>query len=465
MFQWIVVIATFFGSLIFANLIRPRNRLVIMPIAFAFDLLALSVLPSIGGVFHALYIFGKFVIWMLLLNGMPRIDLSNNPSWKSFLIFYSYMYVAGFFGLYVLEMSAQYINILLTAFGVGYFLSSWCCRTEGSVQKLLVATTLACVVVVVHQYFLGGFSASTLDDSGRQMLLDEATGKLATSTGVNGLALIMDVLLPFSLLAGLSPMNIRCPAWIRIAGMASFILIGLVIVRTGSRNGAFGLVPCFIYFLSSTRNANAKARRLFIGVVAGMIIVFGSLFMMRNVGYIRAFDIMANEQMGYASRGDVMTSGRLSLYERLFKEMSPLQVVVGAGYNTADAATFVSKNVAEGDREYMLAHRTRVGPGNMHSMYMTVFFRSGVVGSLLFFAFILKTIKEARRMGGRGRLALMFLSIWLLTGLGESAGMTSGSTSILAGFAMGLLGRKQIRNPELWDEPLIVSNYITWHLK
>lgn len=458
MFQWVVIIFTLIGSFVLSDAIKGQKRFNLTPFAFASFLFMIVVLPGLKSVWHVPYICGKFLLAMFLLNGLPRIDRVYNASWKSFLLFYAYMYAIGFTGLYVLEMSSQYLQVLLLGFGVGFFLAAWCCRTEGSMRRVIAAVVTLALVVIVKNIFDGSFSSEMLDDQGRLMLYSDLTGEFGSSTEVNGIALDMDLLLPFTLLAMLSPMRIRIPFWLKTLGYAAFIGICLVIIRTGSRNGALGILPCLIYFVAPSPNESIRIKRI-ISIIAAMacLAVFVMVSMkgaetVRSVNYLVNYKAaMANNEQYFENKGDALTSGRFLLYRHVLESMTPLQIVFGAGYGMAEQATFVSKNVAVEEREYLLAHRTRVGAGNMHSVFMTVFFRTGIIGSMLFFIFVAKVFAEGRKMGGRGRMALLFFSIWLMTGLGESSGMTAARTSILAGFAMGLLGHVRITNSELMD--------------
>lgn len=85
---------------------------------------------------------------------------------------------------------------------------------------------------------------------------------------------------------------------------------------------------------------------------------------------------------------------------------------------------------------------------NYHSMLVTIFIRTGYIGSLLYLIFFIKLIRQALRCGDRGKMALLLLGCWLLPGLGESWPM-GGGLAILAGFGMGLVSNRPVTNSEL----------------
>ena len=97
---------------------------------------------------------------------------------------------------------------------------------------------------------------------------------------------------------------------------------------------------------------------------------------------------------------------------------------------------------------------TRFRGANAHSIYMTIFYRTGFMGIMLFAIFVFVFFAQAKRMGFRGNMAKFFMLCFLLTGVGESWGMNGGATAILAGFAMGLLSRRPATNSEFHEMPM-----------
>ena len=122
--------------------------------------------------------------------------------------------------------------------------------------------------------------------------------------------------------------------------------------------------------------------------------------------------------------------------------MTPLQKAFGAGFS-------LEKQDYTFDKETGTYVRViRPVSINYHSMLVTIFIRTGYVGSLLYLIFFIKLIRQALRSGDRGKIALLLLGCWLLPGLGESWPM-GGGLAILAGFAMGLVSNRPVTNPEL----------------
>ncbi len=91
---------------------------------------------------------------------------------------------------------------------------------------------------------------------------------------------------------------------------------------------------------------------------------------------------------------------------------------------------------------------------NAHSIFMTIFYRTGIVGMMLFVIFVFVFFAQAKQMGFRGKIAKFFMLCFLLTGVGESWGMNGGATAILAGFAIGLLPRRPATNSEFHEMPM-----------
>jgi len=131
------------------------------------------------------------------------------------------------------------------------------------------------------------------------------------------------------------------------------------------------------------------------------------------------------------------------MYKRIIGEMTPMQKIFGRGL------------VSVTGKYYHEAYgRSRSLSGNDHSGYVSIFARSGFVGSFLFAIFVINFFLTARRCGDRGRLAIFLLMMWAVGCIGESWGMNGGRTAILAGMGIGLVTRRRIVNTELWDANL-----------
>ena len=164
------------------------------------------------------------------------------------------------------------------------------------------------------------------------------------------------------------------------------------------------------------------------------------ILMMKGAETIRFVNLSGAGQEGYGDKGDMMTSGRVSMWKRNIETMSPLQIAVGRGMAKYSYSDDVNERRAG-----------RVTAGNAHSMIMTVLYNSGIAGLVLFLAFLSVSAARGLKMGDRGRMALLFIGTWLFSGLAESWGMVGGSSALLCGFGIGLLSHRVARNSE-FDE-------------
>lgn len=443
MFQWTVLAVTVLGSLAFRRVFSHRQRLWIMPFCLAYMFWLKATVGSIGGVLHFAATSFNFVIVMFLCNGFFRPDTRNNPVWKSFMVFWMYMFAIVFTGFFPLQGACGYLTEFVTTFAAGYFLAMWICRTEGSLKNVLIAVLCAALLAIAYSLQHGGLDASLLDEQGRAgldvSLLDEGVDQ-----NVNHVALSMTCFLPFLLVLMLKGYRGMFVKSARILAGFAFVVVTLIVIRTGSRNGALAFVPCVWYFFHATKRRGGKFAKLMIGVCVLISVMVGVAVVMRGSDHLRAFNFSISSGYGDTAL-ERLSTGRTHIYENVWHAMSPMERVFGRGAALWDK--FYDTETGE------VIKVTKVNTGNLHSMYVVIFLRSGFVGSFLFLSFLMTVIRWGFRLGDRGKMALLFIGLWLATGVGEGWGMIGGTSAVLAGIGMGFLTRKQILNSEISGIP------------
>ena len=439
MFDIVVFVATLIGSVIFAKSLSASARNVMVPLALAYYLLVIVVIGAVGtsGLVHFLFTSMNFVPVMIMCDGLNAKEWHGNAAWKAFVFFYVYMTIIGLTGYLPMSCTMFYLQSFLNTFAAGYFVARWVCRTEGGLRKLVVPLIGVAIVAIIYYVQNQRLLSNELDVYGRMDVSELIDDDHVVN--VNGIALRIDAILPFLLLAFF---YVRKYLFVKYVALASAIILGLLLVRTGSRNGTLVLLPCIWYFLHASVRGRLKMKYVVALIIVGVIFTVGVLFTNKGVNIIRAFDFSGESQMGIEySAMDRISTGRWSMYQQGLSYMSPTAKIFGKGGMN-------SLYSSKGERI------VRFRGANAHSIYMTIFYRSGLVGILLFVIFLCVFFAEAKKMGFRGNMAKFFMLCYLLTGIGESWGMNGGATAILAGFAIGLISRRPATNSEFGEIPL-----------
>lgn len=446
MFDWIVIITTIIGSLLLSRVFNSKQKMWLVPFCIMYSMGLVTTAGSIGGFAHFMFTVWNFVVVMVLCNGFPSSDWKGNPVWKAFLFFGVYMFIIVFTGYFPIIGACRYINEFVTTFAAGYFLSCWMCKNPNALNRVQVFVLIAAWFAIIYAIRHGGLNPALLDASGRAAL-DSDSLEEGVTQNVNHTALTLSCLLPFLVTLMLKPAEKIGESFVKWAASAAFVIIVLMIIRTGSRNGALAFIPCIWYFFNASKKKGRLAVQIFLAVFIFAAIAVGLKLVMRNASSIRAFDFLGQSGAEiYETAGDALTSGRISMYKSNLDNMSVIEKLVGKGFMMSD-------NVWSFDRKTGLYVKNRkLTSGNAHSMYMTVFYRSGFIGVFLFVVFLVKAIRQGLRLGNRGRIGLVFLGVWLMTGVGEAWGMIGGHSAILAGIAMGLFTNNVVQNPELMTE-------------
>lgn len=440
MFDIVVFVATLVGSAIFRQLLSPRARNIMVPLALAYNFLVVVVIGSIGGksgIIHFAFTSLNFFPVMIMCDGLNSVEWRGNPAWKAFVIFYAYMTLIALTGYLPMSCTMFYLQSFLNTFAAGYFVARWVCRTEGGLRKLVVPLIVVSCLAVLYYVRNQGLLSGELDKYGRmdvsELIDDEHM------INVNGIALRICAIVPFILVAFL---QFKKSPIFKYMALFSMILLGLLLVRTGSRNGALVLLPIVWYFLHASGVGRIRAKYVVILFVVGVVFLVGVFFTNKGAKVIRAFDLIGRSQDEIYNTGlDKMSTGRWSMYANNLRRLSSAEMIFGKG-------GMLSLYSSKGERI------VRFRGANAHSIYMTIFYRSGLVGILLFVIFLCVFFAEAKKMGFRGNMAKFFMLCYLLTGIGESWGINGGATAILAGFAIGLISRRPATNSEFGEIPL-----------
>lgn len=378
---------------------------------------------------HAILGILNYVLYAILCDGFGIGRRNQNPSWIAVITLWMYMIISAFWGKYCVDGFIYWLNIFLTTFCSGYFMSLWLLRTPGGLRRLSLPMVLLSFVTVVLYARHGGMAQ--VEAGVNRAAFDMETMAEDVVFNLNAVAIYMILLLVFMEIIYMRTPLSKKENMLKYAALCVAVPLTLIMIRAGSRAGALCLVPLSLYFLFSTGNGKKQVRRIVLFAVGFIIVAVGTKFMMRGADYLRAFS-MRNDSgdAQYATAADQMTTGRTTMWMNHLSEMTAMQLIGGHGLIKRDEITH------------------RVAAGNAHSMYMTIMYNSGLIGVLLLLVAVFTAFKESRRTGDRGRMALMFISIWLIHGIGESWGMTGGGTAILGGIGFGLLSRCQIRNFE-----------------
>ena len=424
-----LILLTFFWR----NLAPARVRSVAVPWAFAILIMNVACASFYWGPIRAAYVLMNYSAYIIMLDGFDFDRKRNNPAWTAFLVFWGYMIISGLFGYYKLGAMFYWTNIFLTTFCCGYFTARWVLRNENGLGKLLFS--MACVSCITMFLYAkhGSFSAIEVGTEGRAGF-DMDTLAEGVKSNVNYTAMVMLNFIPFLIIGLLRTIREKKDRLVKWMSAGALLLSGLVLVRTGARNGAVGLLPSVWYFLFSTTNRVKRRKRIGIFIMVTIVFVPSVIITMKGAESIRFVRLSGMGERFGGTKSDDITSGRMSMWMNNLKDMTPIQIMVGHGL-------FKNGKSEEG----------KLTAGNAHSIYMTVLYNSGIVGLLLLVIFFSISFRRGMKMGDRGRIALLMIGTWLFVGTGESWGMIGGATALLGGFGIGLLSHRVAENSEFGE--------------
>jgi O-antigen ligase len=281
----------------------------------------------------------------------------------------------------------------------------------------------------------GGISAVDASVQGGRATFDAETLYEDAPINENYTALAMLCYIPVLLVSLFQTVRTQKEKLLKILSFALLGFTVLVLVRTGSRNGTVGFLPSLWYCLFSTTNRMKRRKRLFLLVLATIIFVPVVSYTMRGADKLRIFDFSTESDSRNVSKENVLTSGRFEIWSMHVEEMDVVDRLVGRGFRRKD-----------------LNRLGRVSVGNAHCAYMTVFYNSGFVGIILLLCFMIASVSLGFKLRDRGRIALLFIGTWFMSGVAESLPIQGGVSGVLAGFGMGLLCRNPTNSELMTDQ-------------
>lgn len=368
---------------------------------------------------HLLLILIYYLSIGFLFNGFKVKSLWKNKAFWAFVPLMLYQFLAFRWGMFSKQCAFQWLYVIMYSYAPGYCIASWMMEREDGMARLL--KPMACAITALGFVFVlfgalsGGFSS------------DERTALGSTYGGdalnVNSIALIMDfvlvwiaIFLPMAFQTSLARAK-RLSVLLKLTFAFGSFLVVIVLLKTGSRNGALALVPIFYYMVFCFKGMSFSKKfgigTLFAVALVGFVLASGSSFTK-----LRIFDYNA----GYT--GDI-TNGRRMYHQRWIDNLIDNEKMWGIGALTGSY-----------DSEYP-------GMANGHSVYFQIFIQTGYVGSTLFiiamlFMFMMfNGVRSADGVNWKWLGRVLFFA-WILTGVAESVNYISDMPSPKIGFAIAM---------------------------
>ena len=365
--MWILTILCITLSILWRQMAPERIRSLWKPWALAVFMLNVSCAQFYIGVIHAMLALMNYAAWIICCDGFGIGVRNRNRVWSSFLLFWGYLMISSFMGYHPFQGMASLLNALIASYCVGYCLSQWVCRSEGSLRRINYA--IACASIIMGYLYLKHGAFMSMEVAGvSRMNFDMETLDQDVKSNVNYTALCMCTVLPFLLVSVMTVAHTRFEKIVRAISAIGLIMCTMVVFRTGSRSAGLALLPLAWYFFFSTKNKLKKRKRRAMFIVVGILSACAVAWTMRGASEIRLFKMFGNSESGYRLTADEISSGRIGWWIDEYKHMTPAQVVLGRGF-----------------KETALKERGRVSLSNYHSIYMFVFIQSGLLGLLRYY--------------------------------------------------------------------------------
>lgn len=435
---FIVFIFTF----VFRFIVRPNTREIFTPWIFAVYVFAACAYRFVMNpkIVHLLLILIYYLSIAFLLNGFKIKTLGRNKAFLMFIPFVAYQFFAFRWGMDTKACFYQWLYVIMYSYAPGYCIASWAMERENGMVRLLkpVATAIALlgIVFIFFGAFSGGFAAD------ERVALGSSYG--GDGLNVNSIALIMDFVLMW--VAAFLPMAFQT----RMAHsgrlnimMKSMFAVGsliaiMVLLKTGSRNGALALVPVFYYMVFCFKGLSFAKKfaisTFFLVVMAGLVIASGA-----SISSLRIFKYKETYT-------EDISNGRTAYHLRIIDSLRSDEKMLGIGSLVG--------NIYNEDR--------LPGMANGHSMYFQIFVQTGYIGSTLFVLAMLVfmlSLRGVRPVDGVNWkwLGYTFVLAWMLTGIGESvnyiADLPSAKTAF--GFALALCSQRWVLRKRRMQMPVM----------
>lgn len=419
------------GAVITASVMdnRLRNRLI--PLSFSFLLFWNGGGTIFVGMMNVLL---YQICWLLniiamsvLLGSLRLIYFRKNTVWVWFFVFTGWWLIAGLLGdkATLPEVIIAYFRIVRMVI-VGFVVASWAMeRPEGFKIVLKEATIAAFLAALLYARYGSWSNAAALEDMGGRMVVNTSelsgdAGQIRGAFNVNRFALLTTMLLPYPFLLALSGWRFKRDKLYLAMAVFAVVVLFVTDIRTGSRNGGLGLFALAWYFIfAKTRLSVGK--KIALMSVLGLVMV-GLVIKLMAGNELRIFKFINENEETFEQMG----TGRGSMFMSGWTAMTPAQHITGRGiqYYVSDAGRFYE---------------------NCHSMYFAILLQSGIVGATLLVVFALSLFFSSSRIGPRGKVAKLFLFVWLFTGVGEGANFapSSGYAKYGLGIAIALCSRRR----------------------
>ena len=216
--------------------------------------------------------------------------------------------------------------------------------------------------------------------------------------------------LPFIASGLLSTFIIPNKISFKVVSFCSLIANFYLLFMTGSRNAFFALVTCVVVLISFR---NIRESLKFIIFTALLTAIFIAI-----INYLSTFMDSRIMQL-FNITGGIELSGRDAIWNYYIDKMDFVNYFSGSG----------------GAIEFYTGQWS-----NMHSMYVQIFYESGIIGSILFLMFVSKFIFRSFEIGKSAIIAISIFAMVLASGAGESYPLRGFSIiTFMWGMSVGLL--------------------------
>lgn len=423
--SWFGVIFVLVLALVFGQAVPQRVRDKWLPMVFAFVLWsdATGRLFSANGISYYASFFVTFIGYAFLLSDLRLLELRRNSVWLAFAVFFGWFMVAAIFGEKTV-LGEKFACIQLRTVLCGLAMAAWALRAPGNMERLIRWATFAATFSALQFAKYGSWNAAQLADEGGRLVIDSETTGI--STNVNRIALIATAILGFPVAYLLHRWNWKKENLVKGVAVVSLLVISLVIIKTGSRNGGLALLAVVGYFLFGRTNIKNYQKVLILA--AASVAMFVAIHKFIGNIEMRTFQFVTQEESARGTYG----TGRLEFYKSIYDGMTPIQKLIGAGVPAEFLVEVGGWHIA-----------------NRHSMYMQIFNQSGYVGILLLFVLSIRIYLISRKGGSVGAMGLFFFAIWMLTGVGEASNMIAGIGNYGLGIGIALCGGARYYNRQL----------------
>jgi len=215
----------------------------------------------------------------------------------------------------------------------------------------------------------------------------------------------------------------------KIIGLSSLISNFYLLFMTGSRNAFYAAIICVIVFIAYKNRINLKKTLLLPILIA---ILCASAY------YLSSFTDNRILQLFIDPEADKFT-GRGQIWGYYLNKMDAINYIFGSG-GAMDPGT----------------NRW----SNMHSMYIQIFYESGIIGSILFLLFIGKFFFLSSKIGKYAIIALCIFATVLASGIAESYPIRGFSIiNFMWGISVGLLSTESC---DLATNGVIETEQLFW---